>query len=71
LLTPLEIQKMTFKKTLGGYKRADVDDMFYAVSSDYEALYKENIKLKDRIEVLEVVVRHTSYLGELDKFLFG
>ncbi len=56
MLTPLEIQKIEFRKKLGGYKRDDVDDVMNVVSGDYEELYKENIRLKDRLEVLEDLV---------------
>ncbi len=56
MLTPLEIQKIEFRKSLGGYQRADVDEMMTVIEGDYEALYKENIKLKDRLEVLEDLV---------------
>lgn len=56
MLTPLEIQKIEFKKKLGGYSANDVDEIFSVVSGDYETLYKENIKLRDRLEVLEDLV---------------
>lgn len=56
MLTPLEIQKIEFRKKLGGYKRDDVDEIISVISGDYEALYKENIRLKDRLEVLEDLV---------------
>ncbi|MCD8048795.1 MAG: DivIVA domain-containing protein [Clostridia bacterium] len=56
MLTPLEIQKIEFRKSIGGYKRADIDEMMPVIQGDYEALYKENIKLKDRLEVLEDLV---------------
>lgn len=56
MLTPLEIQKIEFKKKIGGYRRDDVDEIFTVISGDYEALYKENIKLKDRLEILEDLV---------------
>ena len=56
MLTPLEIQKIEFKKKMGGYAPADVDEIFSVVAGDYESLYKENIKLRDRLEVLEDLV---------------
>lgn len=56
MLTPLEIQKIEFRKNLGGYRRDDVDEVINVISGDYESLYKENIRLKDRLEVLEDLV---------------
>lgn len=56
MLTPLEIQKIEFKKKLGGYDATDVDEIFAVIKGDYESIYKENIKLRDRLEVLEDLV---------------
>lgn len=56
MLTPLEIQKIEFKKKMGGYSAADVDEIFAVIKGDYESIYKENIKLRDRLEVLEDLV---------------
>ena len=52
MITPLELEKNEFKKTLGGYSRKSVDSFFSKVNEDYEKLYKENIELKDRIALL-------------------
>ena len=56
MLTPLEIQKIEFKKRFGKYSALEVDETFSVISADYEALYKENIKLRDRLSVLEDLV---------------
>ena len=56
MLTPLEIQKIEFQKKMGKYLPADVDEALAVIAGDYETLYKENIKLRDRLEVLEDLV---------------
>lgn len=56
MLTPLELQKIEFKKKMGGYSAVDVDEIFTILKGDYENIYKENIKLRDRLEVLEDLV---------------
>lgn len=56
MLTPLELQKIEFKKKMGGYVTQEVDELFTVIKADYEAIYKENIKLRDRLEVLEDLV---------------
>lgn len=56
MLTPLEIQKIEFKKKMGKYVPAEVDEIFAVIAGDYETIYKENIKLRDRLEVLEDLV---------------
>ena len=48
MLTPIEIQGKTFKNSGMGYSKADVDSFFSTISSDYEALYKENLSLKEK-----------------------
>ena len=52
MLTPIEIQGKTFKNSGMGYSKADVDSFFSTISSDYEALYKENLSLKEKINNL-------------------
>ena len=47
MLTPIEIQGKTFKNSGMGYSKADVDSFFSSVSADFEALYKENLSLKE------------------------
>lgn len=56
MLTPLELQKIEFKKKMGGYASTEVDEIFSVIKADYETIYKENIKLRDRLEVLEDLV---------------
>ncbi|MBQ8002482.1 MAG: DivIVA domain-containing protein [Clostridia bacterium] len=56
MLTPLEIQKIEFQKKMGKYVPGEVDEIFAVIAGDYETLYKENIKLRDRLEVLEDLV---------------
>ena len=56
MMTPLELEKLEFDKTMNGYKRASVDDCFNLIKTDYETIYKENIALKDKIGVLEELI---------------
>ncbi len=56
MLTPLEIQKIEFKKKMGKYVPGEVDEIFAVIAGDYETIYKENIRLRDRMEVLEDLV---------------
>ena len=56
MITPLELEKIEFDKKIGGYKRSSVDDWFNVIKGDYEALYKENIALKDKISMLDELI---------------
>jgi len=51
MITPLEIQNKEFKKGMRGYKEDEVDEFLDQVMIDYEKLYKENIELKEKVEV--------------------
>ena len=51
MLTPLELEKKEFKGGVG-YSKSSVNEFFAKVREDYEKLYKENIELKDKINLL-------------------
>lgn len=54
MLTPVDIDNKTFKKTkIGGYDITDVEDFLVKVMEDYETLYKENAELKEKIYNIE------------------
>ena len=57
MFTPLELEKIEFGSAfMGGYKREDVEDVFNELTNDYETLYKDNIALKDKVQVLENLI---------------
>lgn len=57
MFTPLELEKIEFGSAfMGGYKRQDVEEVFNELTTDYETLYKENIALKDKIQMLDSLV---------------
>lgn len=52
MLTPLDIENKVFKKSTFGYDKADVEEFLSVVLDSYEKSYKENIVLRDRMNVL-------------------
>ncbi|MDD3304459.1 MAG: DivIVA domain-containing protein [Clostridia bacterium] len=65
MLTPVDIDNKTFKKAkIGGYDIADVEDFLVKVMEDYEALYKENSALKEKIYSIEDSVSHYKSIEE-------
>jgi cell division initiation protein len=56
MYTPLELEKIEFEKSIGGYKKHSVDEVFAVLRTEYETLYKENIAYKDKITMLEDLV---------------
>ena len=50
MITPIEIQSKSFKSGMG-YSKADVDSFIQTVAADFESLYRENLELKDKINI--------------------
>jgi len=65
MLTPIEIQGITFK-TGRGYSKKDVDSFMDALHHDYELMYKENLELKDKVATLSDGIQ---YYKNLEKTL--
>ena len=57
MLTPIDIQSKTFKSGMG-YSKADVDSFFKSLASDFETLYRENLELKDKVNILNEGINH-------------
>ncbi len=58
MLAPLDIENKSFGKAMMGYNKDDVDDFMELVLSDYEKLYKENIAMRDKINMLSEGIEH-------------
>jgi cell division initiation protein len=67
LITPLELEKRDFKNSLIGYSKTSVDDFFDKIVKDYEKLYKENIELKDKINMLNEGIGQYKNMEEILK----
>ncbi len=58
MFSPLELEKLEFEKAfMGGYTKRSVDETFALVINDYSALYKENIAYKDKVSMLDELVK--------------
>lgn len=65
MLSPRDLESIEFPKSrFRGYDMEEVDNTFALISNDYEKLYKENIALKDRIEVLDGLVQQYKTVEE-------
>jgi cell division initiation protein len=49
VITPLDIQKKEFHKAIRGYREEEVDAFLDQIIQDYEALFRENQELKERL----------------------
>lgn len=57
MLTPIEIQRKAFKSGFG-YEKKDVDIFMKELSADYEELYKQNVELNDKVNVLSEGIQY-------------
>jgi cell division initiation protein len=53
MLTPVDLETTVFRRGVRGYNTHEVQDFMTRVTHDYEFLYRDNIQLKERIDVLE------------------
>lgn len=69
MLTPIDVQAKTFKSGMG-YSKADVDSFLANLYTDYEALYRENMELRDKAGLLnESLNRYKDIEKSLQKAL--
>lgn len=52
-LSPIEVKKQEFKKTMRGYDPVEVETFLGMVAADFEELLKSNRELKDKVIELE------------------
>lgn len=65
MLTPVEMQGRELK-TGRGYQKKEADEFLHEIFRDYESLYRENMELKDKINVLSDGLK---YYKDLEKTL--
>ncbi|MEA1960960.1 MAG: DivIVA domain-containing protein [Bacillota bacterium] len=59
MITAMEIRKQQFSKSLRGYSEEEVKAFMLQIAEEFEALYSENAKQRENIQILEY---------ELDKY---
>lgn len=64
MLTPLDIQNKNFSSGAMGYKKAEVDEFLGLLLKDYENMYKNNIDLNDKINMLNNALEHYKSIEE-------
>lgn len=61
-LTPMEINNKEFKRALRGYAQEEVDEFLDRIVEEYESLYKENSKLKEKLDAANEKISHHSQI---------
>ncbi|MGG7163983.1 DivIVA domain-containing protein [Clostridium ihumii] len=59
-LTAMDINNKEFKRVMRGYSPDEVDEFLEKIAEDYEAVYKENATLKEKISVFQDKLEHYS-----------
>jgi len=54
MISPIEVRRREFSKSLRGYSRDEVDSFLSSVSDEFERLYRENAELKEAIQKAEL-----------------
>jgi len=67
MITPLELEKTDFKRGMFGYSKKSVEEFLDKLKLDYEKLYKENIELKDKVNMLNESVSQYKSMEEVLK----
>ena len=57
MITPVEIQSKAFKSGIG-YDKKDVDSFISEILENYEELYRSNVEMKDKINMLNDGLQH-------------
>lgn len=57
-LTPMDINNKEFKKALRGYSSEEVDEFLDEIVDNYEELYKDNTKLKEKLTIATDKIEH-------------
>lgn len=57
-LTPMDINNKEFKRGLRGYNPEEVDEFLDEVIENYEQLYKDNSKLKEKVTIANEQIEH-------------
>lgn len=53
MITPLEVSKKQYAKSINGYNKAEVDEYNQRVSEEMERLINENIDKADKVKLLQ------------------
>ena len=64
MITPNDIENLQFKKTALGYSVDEVDDFLDKLIVDYEKVFKDNVKLNSRVNMLEENIKRYDNMEE-------
>lgn len=57
MLTPIDFDNKEFKNAFNGYNKDEVDDFLSLAKSEFDKIYRDNIALKDKINMLTEAIK--------------
>ncbi len=57
MLTPIDFDNKEFKNAFNGYNKDEVDDFLSLAKSEFDKVYRDNIALKDKINMLTEAIK--------------
>jgi cell division initiation protein len=71
-ITPLDIRRKEFKRSMRGYSDEEVDIFLDEVADEFERVFQENMELNDRVQRLdEQIASHMQLKDALEKTLIS
>lgn len=64
MITPIDVQNKKFSSSAMGYKKTEVDEFMELLLRDYETMYKNNIDLNDKLNMLNNALEHYKAIEE-------
>lgn len=64
MITPIDVQNKKFSSSAMGYKKSEVDEFMELLLRDYETMYKNNIDLNDKLNMLNNALEHYKAIEE-------
>ncbi len=64
MLKPVDIETVEFRKAALGYSQSEVDEFLDKVIVEFELLCKENVRLNDKVSILEENIENYKNLEE-------
>lgn len=64
MLTPLDIENKEFKKGFRGYNIDQVEEFLDQIIEDYEKVYRENVELKDKVNLYSAQISYYNTMEE-------
>lgn len=64
MITPLDIESKEFGSAFVGYRKKEVQTFLKEVLTTYERMYKENIELKDKVNMLNEGIQYYKTIEE-------